>query len=664
MCGIVGVLGPTAADADLLDRLVGHVSHRGPDARGTWSDPRGAAALGHARLAVLGLGAAGAQPMTSASGRYVVTYNGELYEHLDLRHELDTARRAPLWRGTSDTETLLACFDAWGIGATLPRLIGMFAFGVWDRERDELTLVRDRLGEKPLHYARIGATVVFASELAAVVAHPAVPETLDRDAAALLLRFGRVPSPRTILEGVRKLPAGCALTLRADGPTMTGRDQAEAADEPVPYWSLDAVIAAGRRDRLDVDHHEAATLLEDALRRAVTAQTLSEVPLGAFLSGGVDSSTVVALMADSGQRIRTFTVGFDDPRFDEAPLAREVARHLGTDHHELRLTEQDVLAAVPDLPGVYGEPFADASALPTLLLSRFARHDVTVCLTGDGGDELLGGYLRYARALRLERIPAVLRHAGSAVLRGVPVRAWDGLLGAADAVRGRRGDTDPGRASAAVTGHRMHVLAGMLARPDAASRYLDLASVAVGSDQLIHGAHPPLADPDLRATWDRLAHLAPLERMTALDLLTYLPDDILHKVDRAAMSVALETRVPLLDHRIVELVWRLPPEVRFGGGRPKALLRQVAGRRLPAALLDRPKAGFAVPLAAWLRGPLRGWAEDLLSAGALADAGLVDVAAVRATWEEHLAGRRERHNELWPVLMLHAWLASERRARG
>jgi len=659
MCGIAGIVAADAGDPDVLGAMVARIAHRGPDARGEWRDERAGVALGHARLAVLGLGEAGAQPMASPSGRYVITYNGELYEHLALRHELERSGRAPAWRGTSDTETLLACLDAWGITATLPRLVGMYAFGVWDRERDELTLVRDRLGEKPLHYAHIGGTVVFASELAAVTAHPAVGRGVDRDAAALLLRYGRVPAPLTIHEGVRKLPAGCSLTVRRHaGGATSGTDRSTG---PVPYWSLVDLAAAGRTTPLDVGREEAVDLLEVALRRAVTSQTISEVPLGAFLSGGVDSSTVVALMAGGGRTVRTFTVGFDDPRFDEAPHARAVAQHLGTEHHELRIGERDVLDVVPELPTVYTEPFADASALPTTLLSRFARGEVTVCLTGDGGDELLGGYTRYARALRMEALPRSVRRAGALGLRALPPRAWDTLL---RPLQRRRDGIDPGRASDALSGHRLHVLAGMLARRDARTRYLDLASVAVGSDRLVAGARPPLDDPVMQDTWARLEGLAPLERMTAFDLLTYLPDDILHKVDRASMSVGLETRVPLLDHRIVELVLRLPAEVRFAGPRPKELLRAVADRQLPPHLLDRPKAGFAVPLAAWLRGPLRPWAEELLSERALAAAGLVDAAAVRRTWSEHLAGRRERHNELWPVLVLHAWLAAGRTGGG
>ena len=644
MCGIVGAVGPDAHSHTRA--LLPRITHRGPDATGIWADENGTASLGHARLAVVGLGATGAQPMASASGRYVLSYNGEAYEHADLRRRLEAEGRAPEWRGGSDTETLLACIEAWGLGTTLERTVGMFAIALWDRERRRLTLVRDRLGEKPLHWATAGRTVVFASEPAALASTPGVDTALDPDAVAALLRLGQVPAPRTVHAGIRRLPPGTLLHVDADG----------RIDGPRSWWSAEEAALRGLADPLDLGPDEAVDALGTALGRAVAGQTLAEVPLGAFLSGGTDSTAVTALLvAATGGGVRTFTVGFAEAAFDESPHAAAVARHLGTEHTTFRVTEADVLDLVPDLPAIAGEPFADASFLPTLLLSRLTRRHVTVALTGDGGDELLGGYSRYSRAMRIGSVPVAPGMALARLIRVVPVRAWDVLLRAA-----RRGTADPGRASDAVTGHRLHSLARLLGERDPALRYRDLASVAVETDDLVLGrsadATAREAD-EVRRRWAALDALDPIGRMMLLDQSTYLPDDILTKVDRAAMSVALETRIPLLDHRVVELAWRMPPALRTRGGVAKWPLRMLAARHVPSVLLDRPKAGFAVPLAAWLRGQLRPWAEDLLGGDALQRGGLLDPSGVRRLWDEHLTGRRERHNELWPVLMLQAWLA-------
>ena len=644
MCGIVGAVGPGAAD--LTARLLPGVAHRGPDATGTWAAEDGLAALGHARLAVVGLGESGAQPMTSTSGRYVLSYNGEAYEHHELRRRLAAEGRAPAWRGASDTETLLAAIEAWGLERTLERTVGMFALALWDRERRELTLVRDRLGEKPLHWAPVDRGVAFASEPAPLAGLPGVDAGLDRDAVAALLRYGQVPAPRTLHAGVHRLPPGTLLRVRADG----------TVDGPHPWWSAEAVARAGAADPLDVGPEEAVDALAAALERAVGAQTLSEVPLGAFLSGGVDSTAVTALLAARAGRVRTFTVGFAEAAFDEAPFAEAIAAHLGTDHTTFRVTERDVLDLVPDLLRAAGEPFADASFLPTLLLSRLTRSHVTVALTGDGGDELLGGYTRYARARRLDAVPTPLRMLGAAALAAVPVRVWDAVLG----VTGRR-EVDPGTAAARPTGHRLRALSRLARQPDPALRYRDVASISPVGDALVidRGQDSESRERQaIRNRWVALGDLDPTGRMMLLDQTAYLPDDILTKVDRAAMSVALETRIPMLDHRVVALAWRLAPSLRDRGGVPKWPLRALTERSVPARLLDRPKAGFAVPLAEWLRGPLRPWAEDLLSVEALRHEGILDVAAVRRLWEEHLDRRRERHYDLWPVLMLRAWKMS------
>lgn len=648
MCGLVGALGPGAGDPEALAAMVACVAHRGPDGRGTWVEDDGSVALGHVRLAVVGVGPAGAQPMVSASGRWVLAHNGEVYDHLRLRRRLEAEGRAPAWRGDSDTETLLAAFDAWGPRATLERATGMWALAAWDRERRALTLARDRLGEKPLALGWQGRTLLFASEVDAVLRHPAATRTLDRLAIARYLEVGVVAAPSTVWAGVGKLPPGTSVTL-------TACDVGRVA--PEPYWSLADVALAGRAAPMATDAAGAEDLVAGALADAVERQLLAEVPVGAFLSGGVDSTAVVAAMRErAGGRVRTFTIGFDDASVDESAHARAVAAHLRTEHTEWRVTDADARALVPDLATVHDEPFADASAIPTLLLVRRAREAVTVALTGDGGDELLGGYTRYDDWQRVERLPAPLRAAAGALVPRVPVAAWDALLAAARA-GGRRSADGAGVASRRLTGHRLHVLADLLARPDGFARYRALTAIGRDASRCVLGVDAAaLADDPRRSTWDALAALPARERLMALDAVTYLPDDVLVKVDRAAMSVALETRVPLLDHHLVGLVWRLRPHLGPG----KRVLRRIAERAVPAALLDRPKAGFGVPLAAWLRGPLRPWAEDLLAADAIRAEGLLDPAPVRRWWDEHLAGRRERHNELWAVLMLRAWTAAQR----
>ena len=616
MCGIAGIVGPGAADPSLLAGMARCIEHRGPDGEGVWVGARGDVGLAHRRLAVLGLGAPGDQPMVSASGRYVIAYNGETYNHLELRERLHSERRAPAWRGGSDTETLLAGFDAWGLRPTLERAVGMWAMAVWDHERATLTLVRDRLGEKPLSYVAVGATVAFASQPRALTHVPGFTPRIDPAALADLLRSMQVPRDRGIHAGVRKLPAGTLLELRA-GATVP---------EPEPYWSLLDVAARGVADPLDVSDEEQVALVGDALERSVRGQLLSDVPLGAFLSGGIDSSLVVATMrrVASGP-VRTFTIGFNESAFDESGHARAVAEHLGTDHTELILSAQDALDIIPDLPDIYDEPFADSSQLPTTLVSRLARGHVTVALSGDGGDELFGGYPRYRDAERLSRIPRPVAHLA---------RVAFGAIG-----QTRRSE-----------------LAATIARGEWAV-VRRLLSANPTADRLVLGADAAGAERAFRDDWDRTAGLGGLTARTmALDTLRYLPDDILHKVDRAAMSVALETRVPLLDHRLVELAWRLPMRTKVRDGQGKWVLRELLARDVPRELFERPKAGFGIPVGRWLAGPLRPWAEDLLSPSTLRADGLLDVAATRRVWDDHTSGRWDAGYELWPILMFQAWL--------
>ena len=619
VCGIAGAVGRHGGDLALLDAMRTCIAHRGPDGDGTWTDPSGAAGLAHQRLAVLGLGPEGHQPMASPSGRYVLVHNGEIYNHLELRDRLAASGAAPAWRGSSDTETLVAALDAWGIDALLPETVGMFALAVWDREERVLTLARDRLGEKPLAYAVHDGTLAFASQPSALLRVPGLDPAVDPDALVSLLRYGHVTGPRGIHAGVRKLPPGTLLRVRPDDPS---------AGVPEPWWALEDVARAALADPLPAGGTDAVDAVETVLEAAVHAQRIADVPLGAFLSGGVDSSLVVALLQTvSPDPVRTFTIGFREGSHDEAPHARAVAEHLGTDHTELILTEQDALDLVPDLPGVYDEPFADTSQLPTLLVSRLARRSVTVALSGDGGDELFSGYTRHRLLERFAAWPRVVPLAGAVV----------GTL----------------------TGHarRRDLSRAVLTGPAATYRAL-LSVDDLRTERLVAGAE---GRGDLAAVARRWEELAPLggvtERAMAMDATGYLPDDILHKVDRAAMSVALETRLPLLDHRVVATAWRLRPEHRVRDGRGKWVLREVLARHVPPALTDRPKQGFSAPVGRWLRGALRPWAEDLLSPAALRADGMLDVDAVRRVWDDHRHGRGDHGSTLWPVLMYLAWRA-------
>lgn len=644
MCGITGLLAPSGSNGELLHRQVQRMAdailHRGPDSHGVWVDGARGIGLGHRRLAVVDLSPHGAQPMTSASGRYVVAFNGEIYNHQTLRSRLGSGP----WRGHSDTETLCAAFDRWGVQDSLPHLVGMFAIAVWDRESGELTLARDRLGEKPLYWGRLrDGTVVFGSELRALRAHAAWDGQVDRDALALYLRLGNVPAPYTIHQGVRKLEPGAWIRF------TRGRNDATGT-----WWSLDRAIEAAMRHRTEAMHwsdHEAADRLEGVLMEAVEGQMLADVPLGAFLSGGVDSSTVVAMMTRCAPgAVRTFCIGFDEPGFDEAVHARAVAHHLGTNHTELRVTASDALAVVPKLPYLYDEPFADSSQIPTALVTAMARREVTVALSGDGGDELFAGYNRYLIADRLWRrlvlVPAPLRRWASSALLAVDARrltAWGDVL---QRLR-------PPQRRHALVGPKLHKFAtSVLAAPCLDAMHRSLASQWLNPERLVVGSHEPPTVFDLQ---DAPTGLDAVDRMCRLDQRLYLPDDILVKVDRAAMAVALETRVPMLDHRVVSFAWQLPSHFKLRQGQGKWLLRQVLYRHVPASLIERPKQGFAVPLQRWLRGPLRDWAEALLDPASLAADGYLDPAPVTRAWTALLAGDSRWSGPVWTVLMWQAW---------
>jgi len=647
VCGIAGLLalrpGAAGSSGDLATwagAMAGALTHRGPDDGGLWCDREAGVALTNRRLAILDLSPEGHQPMVSACGRWVLTHNGEVYNFRRLREELVAAGHR--FRGESDTEVVLAALTEWGLERTLPRLNGMYAQAIWDREERALTLARDRLGQKPLYFGRVRPGLLgFASELKAFHAVPGFAPEIERRALPLLLRRGCIPAPWTIYRGVWKLPPGHSLRLPAAGVAP----DADLAAASQPYWSAVEAIERGAAEPFEGGDEEAAGALEELLGDAVELCMISDVPLGALLSGGVDSSTVVALMAKrSPGRVRTYSIGFSPGRFDEAPHAARVAAYLGTEHTELYVTEEDALAVVPELPVIYDEPFADPSQIPTYLVCRLAREHVTVALSGDGGDELFGGYPKYrqlATLLRLARLPAPLAAAGAFASRHLPFPSAPRLsaLGAAGE-----------KLAALEIKEKAGKLAGYLDRartPDAMT--VRLLSLWTDPAALVPGVEEPLTGLTDPARWPRIAD--PIRRAMAADMLLYLPDDILAKVDRAAMAVSLETRVPLLDHRVVELAARLPRRLVTR----KAVLRRVLHRHVPPALVERPKMGFSVPLDAWLRGRLRGWAEELLDPGRLEREGHFDSAAVTARWRRHLAGAEDLAPFLWPVLMFQAW---------
>jgi asparagine synthase (glutamine-hydrolysing) len=641
MCGIVGLLDRRAETPEATLRanvaaMADTLAHRGPDGSGIWVDAQAGVALGHRRLAIIDLSPSGQQPMISADDRYVISYNGEVFNFRELRAELEAAGRH--FRGSSDTEVIVEACAAWGLATTVQKLIGMFAFALWDRRDRSLSLVRDRLGIKPLYYRADGRSLMFGSELKALRACPGWRPELDRDALAAYLRAAYVPAPQTIYRGVRKLMPGTILTLgHAGEPEINS------------FWDLRQVSIAGleaaRGDRRDPA--EAVAELDALLRDAVRRRMIADVPLGAFLSGGIDSSTVVALMqAECNRPVKTFTIGFKERGYDEARHAGRVAAHLGTEHTELYVEPEHALEIIPRLPDLYDEPFADPSQIPTYLVSEMTRKHVSVALSGDGGDELFAGYTRYYVALalmrRIERLPWWFRRAAARALRTAPAAA--------------------ARAAAALIpkawrplrpAEGLRKLADLLMErgPDAVYRRLvsqwdEPGRVAASGGE----THWPPEDPALAAEIPE-----PLARLQYFDTKTYLPDDILTKVDRASMAVSLEARVPLLDHRVVEFAWRLPVSLRMRDGIGKWALRQVLKRYVPTQLIDRPKMGFGVPINAWLRGPLREWAEELFDSRALAADGVLKPEPIRALWREHLTGRRNEPYKLWTVLMFQAW---------
>jgi asparagine synthase (glutamine-hydrolysing) len=647
MCGIAGLLDPSRrSHPDELARQVREMAativHRGPDAQGVWCAAEDGVALGSVRLAVVGLGVNGDQPMASADGRFVLSYNGEVYNHRALRSGLEAEGAA--FRGTSDTEVLVEAAARWGVGATLDAAEGMFAFALWDRQDRTLHLARDRFGEKPLYYGWVGRRLAWGSELKALCRLPDFHGAVDRDAVALFLRHNCVPAPHTVYRGVAKLSPGQVLRV---GPKAVPGSRLV----PTAYWSARDAIDKARSEPHGGPVESMVDDVEAVLSASVGARMVADVPVGAFLSGGIDSSLVVSLMQRHSRRpVRTFTIGFADQAFDESEDAARVAAHLGTDHTGLRLGDDDAAALIPSLPDIWDEPFGDVSEIPMYLVSKLARTEVTVALSGDGGDELFAGYNRHAWLERIWRraapVPPGLRRTAAHVLASLPPGAVDRTAALAARVSSRLEVRNPALKVAKV--------AKVLAAAGPEEAYLSLASYWDDAEGMVRGAGTSASVAARPSDWPELSGIT--EQMLWLDLVGYLPDDILTKLDRAAMAVSLETRVPFLDRAVFDLAWRLPLTAKLHEGTTKWILREVLDRHVPLALVDRPKMGFGFPIGPMLRTSLRPWAEELLDEGRLRRQGLLDPTPVRRAWADHLAGRADLAHELWDVLALQAWL--------
>jgi asparagine synthase (glutamine-hydrolysing) len=651
MCGIAGFVGrlqPVEEMESIVRAMSASLAHRGPDGSGIWTDRDCGVALAHRRLAIIDLSAEGRQPMVSPSGRFVITFNGEIYNFRDIRKSLE--RRGVRFRGHSDTEVFLALIEEEGLASALEQSAGMFAFALWDRRDRNLSLVRDRLGEKPLYWSAEGDRVLFGSELRSLVAGFGRVPDLDRDSIALLMRYNYVPAPRSIYGNIGKLEAGTILKVSC-------RDGVASIRGTHRYWDVSQQIARAKQRRFSGTLDDAASELDLLLRRTVGEQMISDVPIGALLSGGIDSSSIVALMqALSPRPVETFSIGFAEPEFDEAQHARRVAEHLGTSHTEMYVTAEDAMSVIPDLPCVYDEPFSDSSQIPTLLVSRLVRSRVTVALSGDGGDEVFGGYNRYVHAIDLWRavrwVPSPLRRTAAALIRRIMAQQ------PGDQSSVHRKNPVPGKPRHPALRDRMQKVVDLLDADGAASVYERLLSHWRQPEQIVIGCSDEgkAGIVDLQRVGTSAEYL---EFMMLSDTRNYLPDDILVKVDRAAMSVSLETRIPMLDHRILEFAASLPMEFRCHGRVGKRVLRRLLGRYVPPALTERPKAGFAVPLSSWLRGPLRDWAETMLEPSRMRADGIFRCEPIRALWQEHLTGRRSWAYHLWDILMFQAWLCSE-----
>ena len=643
MCGITGFFDTTRSSSltvlkSNILRMSDSIQHRGPDDSGNWCDPENGIALGFRRLAILDLSPTGHQPMQSASERFVMVFNGEIYNFATLRDELLNLGYS--FRGTSDTEIMLAAINQWGLHKAVTRFNGMFAFALWDRQEHSLSLVRDRLGIKPLYYGWVGNTLLFGSELKALRAFPDFRGQVDRNALTLFLRYSYVPSPYSIYEGIFKLPPASILTIKQ--PPQSGPEQ------PMPYWNVREVVQNHITQPFQGSDNDAINALEDQLTRSIGLRMIADVPLGAFLSGGIDSSVIVALMQkQSTRQVRTFTIGFNETGFDEARHAKEVANYLKTDHTELYLNPSETMAIIPRLPSLYDEPFADPSQIPTFLVSQLARKNVTVSLSGDGGDELFGGYNRYFWTKRIWKsvgwLPSSLRKWAANGVTAISPKHWNLLLS---------------KIQIPNPGDKIYKLSTILAAPNPDAIFLYLLSQWKNPSEVVIGGIEPLTI--LTDASQAMNTQSMSEKMMALDLVTYLPDDILAKVDRASMGTSLEARAPFLDdHETVEFAWKLPLNMKIRDGKGKWILRQVLYRNIPRELVDRPKMGFGVPIDSWLRGSLQGWAEALLDENRIKREGFFHPKEIRQKWTEHLSGVRNWQYDLWNVLMFQAWLEAQ-----
>jgi len=641
MCGLAGFFSRTSCSSDELrntvSRMTQTIAHRGPDDSGIWVNPSAGIALGFRRLAIVDLSALGHQPMTSSSVRFTLIFNGEVYNHVALRSDLQS--RGWTFRGHSDTEVILAAFECWGIAEAVTRMVGMFAMAVWDSARRELSLIRDRLGIKPLFFYHHDGVISFGSELKAITAGPSFDRTIDRTALTAYLRYLYVPAPRTIFQHASKLMPGHILTIA---------DPTAPLPPSIPFWTADAAARAGAANEFVGSDEEAVEALEAVLGDAVRLRMQADVPLGALLSGGIDSSTVVALMQASATRpVKTFTIGFDESGFDEASHARAVANHLGTDHTELHLTGRDALAVVPRLADMFDEPLADPSQIPTFLVCQLARRDVTVALTGDGGDELFAGYNRYVSGERLiagvQSWPRAIRRLSASGVARLAPRTWDRMGQVLQPVF-------PAITRTRSIGEKMHKIGDVLRAHSTSGMYRSLLSAWQDPESLVFGEQE---DSNFAAALHANGSLALMEQMLLADQTSYLPDDLLAKVDRASMAVSLEARVPILDHRVVELSWRLPRHLKVRNGTGKWILRQILYKHVPRSLVDREKMGFSVPLTQWLAGPLRTWAGDLLLSGHGGE--LLRDAVVRREWDRFLAGNSRNAAGIWALVVFRAW---------
>jgi len=637
MCGFAGCFGGSNLGEKVLSLMGGRLVHRGPDAAGIWLDKKAQIGMSHQRLSILDLSVAGRQPMTSGSGRYVITFNGEIYNHLDLREKLENIN----FQGHSDTETLLVCIEEWGLENALKNMVGMFAFALCDKKERLLYLARDRIGEKPLYYGWQGeggnASFLFGSELKALKAHPSFQSDINRDATTLFFRHNCIPAPYSIYHGISKLLPGTFLTV-----SLNSREPKISS-----YWSAEETAIKGVETVYRGSDVDLLDELEGILQQSVKQQMIADVPLGAFLSGGIDSSLIVALMQQqSTQAVKTFTIGFFESGYNEAEYAKAVAKHLKTEHTELYVSSKEAMNVIPQLPHLYDEPFSDSSQIPTFLVSKLARESVTVSISGDAGDELFCGYNRYLLTDRLwnklSLLPVSIRRGLANVVTTISPVMWSKML-----------DFLP----YGNVGDKIHKAAGVLGSSSLDDLYLGLISHWGNPESIVLNSKEP--DTLLNSGMLQLSNLTQVQKMMLLDLLTYLPDDILTKVDRAAMGVSLETRVPFLDHNVVEFAWRMPMNFKVRNGESKWALRQILYKYVPKELIERPKMGFGVPIDSWLRGPLRGWAESLLDEVRLRQEGFFNPIPIRQKWEEHLSGRRNWQYQLWDVLMFQAWLEKQ-----